>query len=204
MWKSGDVIAWRGIYRGQIWHAMPTYVVKDTPQELVLTILPGAVCKVDKDYGRKDGKRIWDFIDTDWKLDDFIWHTNRLIFILEPEKYYSINLFWNHSSNEFVGYYINFQYPYRRNDCGIEAMDLELDIDIEPDLSFRWKDVNDYQKAMECGIIPSDCVQGIEAAKPEILERIENRCYPFDGWWLDWKPDPTWSPPKLPADWDKI
>ena len=204
MWDPGDVIAWRGIFRGRIWHAMPTYVVKDTQQELVLTILPGAVCKVDKDYGRKDGKRIWDFMDTDWKLDDFIWHTNRLIFILKPEKYYSINLFWNHLRNEFVGYYINFQYPYRRNHCGIDAMDLELDIDIKPDLNFRWKDVNDYQKAIECGIISSECIQGIETSKPEILEQLENRRYPFDGSWLDWKPDPSWSPPKLPANWDKI
>ncbi len=28
-------------------------------------------------------------------------------------KYYSIILFWNHGTNEFVGYYINFQLPFR-------------------------------------------------------------------------------------------
>ena len=183
---------------------MPVVVVKDTIHELVLAVLPGSICKVDKDYGRKNGKRIWDFMDTDWKLDDFLWHTNRLLFILEPEQYYSINLFWNHKSNEFIGHYINFQYPYQRNHCGIDAMDLELDLVIEPDLDFRWKDVNDYQKAIECRIIPSECVQGIENAKPEILERIKRRQYPFDGSWLDWKPDPIWSPPKLPENWDKI
>jgi len=204
MWQSGDIIAWRGLFRGRIWHAMPTFVIKDTPQELVLATVPGAVCKVDKDYGRKDGRRVWDFIETDWNLDDFIWHTNRVLFIVEPEKYYSINLFWKHQEDEFIGYYVNFQYPYQRSHCGIEAMDLELDIDIEPDLSYRWKDVGDYQKAIESGIIPSDCVQGIEAAKPGVLERIEKRQYPFDGSWLDWKPDPGWHLPKLPEDWDKI
>jgi len=203
-WRSGDIIAWRGIYRNRIWHAMPTFVIKDTPQELVLAVLPGTVCKVDKDYGKKNGKRIWDFRDIDWKLDDFIWHTNRLLFILEPEKYYSTNLFWNHEENKFIGYYVNFQHPFRKTHCGIDALDLELDIDIEPDLSFRWKDVDDYYRAIACGIISSECTQGIEAAKPEILKRLEERRYPFDGSWLDWMPDPDWSPPTLPENWDKI
>lgn len=184
---------------------MPTFVVKDTLQELVLAILPGTVCKVEKDYGKgKSGKRIWDFKDTDWELDNFIWHTNRLLFIVEPGKYYSINLFWNHEKNEFIGYYVNFQHPYRRSDCGVDALDLELDIDIDPNLNFRWKDVGDYQKAIECGVISAECIHGIEAAKPEILERLEKRQYPFDGSWLDWMPHPNWSPPALPENWDKI
>lgn len=169
-----------------------------------MAILPGAVCKVDKDYGRKDGRRIWDFLDTDWKLDDFIWHTNRVLFIVEPEKFYSLSLYWNQQENQFIGYYVNFQHPFRRHQCGIDAMDLELDIDIEPDLSFRWKDVDDYRMAIGCGIISSEAVQGIEAAKPEALGRLRSRQYPFDGSWLDWKPDPVWSSPTLPENWDKI
>ena len=52
MWSPGDVIAWRGLFKGRIWHAMPTFVVKDSPQGLVLAIIPGVVCKVDKDYLR--------------------------------------------------------------------------------------------------------------------------------------------------------
>jgi protein associated with RNAse G/E len=205
MWQPGDVVAWRGIFRDRIWHAMPTFVVRDTLKELVLAILPGTLCKVEKDYNKgKNGKRIWDFKDTDWKLEDFTWHTNRLLFILETEKYYSINLFWNHKENEFIGYYINFQHPYRRNHCGIDALDLELDIDIDPELRFRWKDMGDYQKAIEYGIISPECIQGIEVAKPEILERLEKHQYPFDGSWLDWMPDPNWSPPTLPENWDQL
>lgn len=183
---------------------MPTYVVKDNLQELVLAVLPGVVCKVDKDYGRKDGKRIWDFRESDWRLDDYIWHTNRVLFILERGKYYSINLFWNHDENRFIGYYINFQCPYHRTHCGIDALDLELDIDIEPDMSFKWKDKGDYLRGIKYGIIAPESVQGIEAAKPEILARLEKRQYPFDGTWLDWVPDPAWSPPTLPENWDKI
>jgi hypothetical protein len=34
--------------------------------------------------------------------------------------------------------------------------------------------------------------------------RLEKHHYPFDGSWLDWLPDPAWSPPKLPADWNIV
>jgi hypothetical protein len=68
----------------------------------------------------------------------------------------------------------------------------------------EWKDEDDYQHAIhnEPGFL--DLVAPIELAKPEIFDRINKRAYPFDGSWLDWKPDPDWSPPKLPENWDKI
>jgi protein associated with RNAse G/E len=206
MWNPGDVITWRGVYRAQIWHAMPTFVIKDTQKELVLALVPGSDCMVEENYarGKKNGKRRWHFKEENWKLADFTWHTNRLLFILEPAKYYSTILFWHHDRNEFVGYYINFQLPFTRNDSGINTLDLELDIDIEPDLSFKWKDLDDYMQGIEAGVILRDWVNEIEIAKKEILDRLGKRDYPFDGTWLDWLPDPAWSPPVLPANWDKI
>jgi protein associated with RNAse G/E len=206
LWKPGDVIAWRGVYRNRVWHAMPTFVVKDTLQGLVLALMPGTDCMVEENYikGKKNGRRRWDFKDENWRLEKFTWHTNRLLFILEPEKYYSTIFFWNHERNEFVSYYINFQLPFRRTQCGIDTLDLELDIDANPDFSFEWKDLDDYKKGIETGIILPEWVDEIEIAKTEVLDRLAKRLYPFDGSWLNWKPDPNWAPPKLPQNWDKI
>ena len=134
----------------------------------------------------------------------YAWHTNRVLAITEPDKHYSIMLFWNNASDKFIGYYVNFQLPFKRNHCGIDTLDLDLDIIINPDLSWHWKDVDDYQKAIEHEIILPEWIREIDKAKEEIFEKLKNCQYPFDGSWLDWKPDPTWSPPKLPADWDKI
>ena len=167
----------------------------------------GADGAAEKDYAegkKKDGKRRWDFQDKDWELARYAWHTNRVLAVVEPEKYYSIMLFWNHARNEFLGYYVNFQLPFKRSHCGIDTLDLDLDIDIDPDMSFRWKDEDDYRQAIEHGAILPSWVQGIENAKPEIFERLEQRQYPFDGSWLDWTPDPAWLPPKFPVIWDKI
>jgi len=207
MWKPGDVILWRGIYRNRIWHAIPTIVVKDEPQEIALLILPGANCMVEENYAHgtgKNGKRRWDFTTEDWKVEKFTWHTNRVLILVEPQKYYSIMHFWNHDTDTFLGYYVNFQEPYKSNDCGIDAIDLDLDLDIEPDLSFYWKDEDDYQKAIEHGLITAEWIKGIEDSKIEVLDRLRQCQYPFDGSWLNWKPDPTWQPPTLPQNWDKI
>ena len=206
MWNPGEVITWRGIFRGRVWHAQPTIVVKDSPDELMLTLLPGAECLAEETYpkGKKTAKRWWDFKDADWNLAKYAWQTNRLLILLESEKYYSTMLFWNHESNEFLGYYINFQIPYRRSRWGIDTLDLDLDIDINPNFCFKWKDEDDYQKAIDHGLIIPEWIQGIEDAKPEIFDKLEGRQYPFDGSWLDWKPDPSWEPPKLPENWDKI
>ncbi len=154
--------------------------------------------------GKNNGKRRWDFKDKMWTLEKYFWHTNRLLFLLEPNKYYSTILFWNHQANKFVGYYINFQLPFRRSQSGIDTLDLELDLIINPDFSYEWKDIDDYQKAIENEIILPEWIQGIEIAKEEILDRLEKRQYPYDGSWLDWMPDPNWSPPTLPENWDKI
>jgi predicted RNA-binding protein associated with RNAse of E/G family len=124
--------------------------------------------------------------------------------LLEPGKYYSTIYFWNDESNEFLCYYINFQLPFHRSHCGVDTLDLDLDLIINPDFSYRWKDVDDYQKAIENEIIFPEWVEGIESARQDVLEKLETRRYPFDGSWLNWKPDPSWSPPKLPENWDKI
>lgn len=206
MWNPGEAVAWRGIFRSHVWHAVSSFAVDDSADALILAVLPGAECYAQEDYadGNKNGKRRWDFKAADWQLKRTTWHTNRFLSITEPDKYYSTLLFWKHDTDEFLGYYVNFQLPFKRAHCGIDSLDLDLDLVIRPDLSFYWKDVEDYQRAIAHGLITPEWMQSIEESKPEIFEKLEKRQYPFDGTWLDWRPDPTWAPPSLPENWDKI
>jgi predicted RNA-binding protein associated with RNAse of E/G family len=206
IWKSGEIITWRGIYRSRVWHAQTVVVVNDSSEELAVALLPGTECVAPEVYlnGKNNSKRRWDFKKKTWSLQKYNWHTNRLLMLLEPHKYYSTMYFWNEKSNEFQCYYMNFQLPFQRNERGIGTLDLDLDLIINPDLSHEWKDIDDYQKAIEHEIILPEWIQGIEKATEEIFDRLEKRQYPFDGSWLDWMPDPDWSPPTLPSNWDKI
>ena len=206
MWNLGDVIVWRGVFRNRVWHAQPVIVVKDTPEELCVTLLPGTECVAPEGYldGKDSTKRRWSFKDKDWKLENYAWRTNRLLILLEPDTYYSTMYFWRADSNDFLLYYINFQLPFQRSHCGIDTLDLDLDLIINPDFSFRWKDEDDYQKAIDHEVIMPEWMQEIEIAKKEIFNKLEKRQYPYDGSWLNWIPDPNWLPPKLPKNWDKI
>jgi protein associated with RNAse G/E len=206
MWKPGDIIIWRGIYRNQVWHAQPNIVVQDTAKETVLTLLPGTECMMPAGYsdGKQNSKRRWNFKEKQWEFEKFYWHTNRLLVLLEPQHYYSTILFWHHERHKFLCYYINFQLPYWRSHCGIDTLDLDLDLIINPDYTYEWKDEDDYQMGIETEVILPQWIHDIEAAKQEIFDTLEKRKYPYDGSWLEWKPEPAWSPPQLPEGWDKV
>jgi predicted RNA-binding protein associated with RNAse of E/G family len=206
MWQPGDVNAWRGVFRGRVWHVQPTVVVRDSPEELVLTLLPGTECIADENYpkGKNIGKHRWEFMENDWTLAKYTWRTNRLLLILEPRKYYSTIHFWDHESHEFLCYYVNFQLPFQRTHCGIDTLDLELDLVIRPNLSYEWKDVKDYDLCLKAGMIQPEWAREIDKAKEDVFERISKGGYPFNGAWLDWQPDPAWEPPNLPEGWDRV
>lgn len=206
MWQPGDIVMWRGIFNQRVWHAQPVVVVKDTPAELALALLPGAQGVSPEGYanGKRNGKRRWDFKDGPWNLERYTWHSNRVLCLLEPGRYYSTMLFWRAADGEFLCYYMNFQLPFQRRRQAIDTLDLELDLIIHPDLSMEWKDREDYQSGIEHGIISAEWVAEIERAQGEIRDRAAKRAYPLDGAWLDWKPEPTWAAPALPEGWDEV
>ena len=123
---------------------------------------------------------------------------------MEPDKFYSTIYIWNSASNTFVGYYINFQLPFRRTSLGFDTFDLDLDIVVEPTQKWEWKDVDEYEQGISLGGIQSDWVMEVEQAKSEVINRIEKRIYPFDASWLNWRPDPSWAEPYLPENWDVV
>ena len=209
-WRPGDTVALRGIYNRHVSYMQSALVVQDDPNEVALAILPGAECAAPDSYinGKHGAEKLWDrwglYQKGIWDMQSYSWHTNRLLILLHPGKYYASCYFWRASDNEFLCYYINFQLPFHRSSIGFDTFDLELDIIIERNYEWRWKDVEDYQRGIDCNMLRREWVDEINAAQPEIFAKLEKREYPFDDRWLNWMPDPNWVPPKLPEDWDKI
>jgi protein associated with RNAse G/E len=211
-YAEGERCVLRGIVNRQIWVAQSVIVVRDGPQETALLLIPGAQCAVPRDYAHwRNGQAYPPF--ERWKIgrdepivldEEFVWKTNRVLMILEPAKFYSWFLFWEHESDEFGCYYANFQLPFRRSRCGFDTLDLDLDIVVDPQYRWYWKDVDEYRAGIRKSGISEAWASGVERSKAEVLDRIQRRAYPLDGTWLGWRPDPAWKPPKLPDGWREI
>ncbi len=210
-WKAGDHCVIRGIVNRQVWMAKSVIVVKDRPEETVLLLIPGAECAFPEGYWRwkKDrdtsqGTR-WQEARLDHiPLREFTWQRNRILIFLEPGKYYSYSMFWDHDSGEFGCYYVNYELPYRRSHCGFDSLDLDLDLVIDREYHWRWKDEDDYRAGIREGGIREEWAQEIDRSHEEVFDTINSRRYPLDGSWMYWKPVSTWLPPKLPENWRSL
>lgn len=209
LWNEGDPVILRGVYNNHPTYVQSVRVIKDTPEETALLVLPGAECMVPDGYihHAHDASK-WDrwqeTLANSVQLEKFTWRTNRFLILLEPEKFYSTIYIWEAASDQFVCYYINFQLPFQRTRLGFDTLDLDLDIVIEASHEWQWKDMDEYQHGIRMGGIQSDWVKNVEHAQSEVFARIEKRAYPLDASWLNWRPDPNWSAPRLPENWDEI
>jgi protein associated with RNAse G/E len=155
--------------------------------------------------GAPNGGSRWDEQDSGrWEMADWVWQQRRALILMPPETYYAVFLFWSDRTSEFEGWYVNFQLPFRRTDWSIDTLDLEIDLIIEPDGSWRWKDEAEYQSGVWRGSIPADVAAEIEKARKEVLSLLSSGSRLFDRKWLEWQPDPKWEIPRLHPAWDSF
>ena len=83
-------------------------------------------------------------------------------------------------------------------------MDQLLDVVIDPDLSWRWKDEDELREAIELGLMSQGGAEAVRREAERAIERLEARQPPFCDGWETWQPDPTWPLPTLPDGWDRL
>jgi len=208
LWKAGDNVLLRGMYDHSLVYVQSLRVLKDTPAETALLIWPGAECVAPIAYihqGHTWNQVRWqETLNHTLKLEKYFWHTSRFLILLEPQKYFSTIYIWDGTFSQFICYYINFQLPFRRTPLGFDTLDLDLDLVISPSFEWEWKDEAEYKDGIRVGGIQTQWVREVERAKVEVFERIEKRIYPLDASWLNFQPDPTWTLPYLPKNWDEV
>lgn len=206
----GDETLLRGVYRGKVWLVQSVIVVRDSPIETAVLLEPGNRCAYPTGYWRwkhddfSQGTRWDDARSMAWTLREFDWRACRFLMLLWPGRYYSAGPVWRVDTGEFECYYVNFQLPFQRSRQGFDTFDLELDLVVDADLSCEWKDVAMYQAAVESGVIAHEWIDGIETAKVDVLQKIADKAYPFDGSLLQWQPDSLRRLTGLPDGWDVV
>ncbi len=188
MSPSADA-AWRDVHRGRVWRAQACRIVEESPDLIALWLPPGtpAVLPVDE-----RGKRIR-IPSADWELEHVTWTLDALC-LARPGRAHSIYLF--RRAGAFTHWYVNFERPLLRTAVGVDTFDEKLDLVVQSDGTYRWKDEDELEQAAAVGLLDAEAVRA-EAAR--VVEE-----WPFPTGWEDWQPDPSWPLPGLPEGWDVV
>lgn len=138
----------------------------------------------------------------EWAHTDHTWDVSSL-WLLRPEDWHAVWVSWL-PGGEPLGWYVNFQRPYRRTAMGIEAMDLMLDVVVELDGSWRWKDRLEFETIARHGLLEPETVNRVYAEADTVVARIEAAEPPFCDPWHAWTPDESWATPHLPPAWQRV
>ncbi|MEV6963691.1 DUF402 domain-containing protein [Hamadaea sp. NPDC051192] len=111
---------------------------------------------------------------------------------------YSIRFFFS-PAGDFLNWYANLEVPavpWRSAElAGLDTVDWDLDVWIEPDRSWRWKDEEEFAERLR---LPDhywvDDEQRVRQAGLEVIKLVEAGDFPFDGTWTGFRPDPDWGP----------
>lgn len=204
--RPGEVVALRWVRNVPADLVAPVRIVEHDASRTILFLHCGSPLKIRADA---DGNRIG--LDGPLaereariaRLVDGEWTDNHALMIHEPHRLGAVWLFWRATDWAFQGYYVNLQAPLEPFAAGFDTADYLLDIVVEPDLSWRWKDEDEFEEALTAELIPPVLLHAVRADGRRFIREIEGRTWPFGQGLETWRPEPDWDVPELPGDWDE-
>lgn len=133
---------------------------------------------------------------------EFIWRadTLRLMF---PGKAHSVWLFWEGDGDDrqLTKFMINMEEPFRRTPIGFDTQDHTLDIVVQPDLSWKWRDEEETQNHVREGFFTADLAKSARDEGVSAIDAILRGEHPCLDGWPEWRPSPDWEVPVVSAEW---
>ncbi|MFF8815219.1 cytidylyl-2-hydroxypropylphosphonate hydrolase [Streptomyces pactum] len=206
-WAPGDHILWR--YRGnatdRIHICRPVTVVQDSPELLAVWLAPGTTCVRPQ---LLDGTPVHrEPLATRYtrprRPARCEWLGTGVLKLARPAEPWSVWLFWEPGWT-FKNWYVNLEEPLRRWSGGVDSEDHFLDIAVYRDRTWEWKDEDEFAQAQRAGLMTPEQAERVRAAGDAAVELISAWRTPFPDGWEHWRPDPSWTVPPLPADWDRM
>ncbi|HET9381584.1 MAG TPA: DUF402 domain-containing protein [Streptomyces sp.] len=205
-WRPGTQILWR--YRenaGERFHIVrPVTVVRDDAEVLAVWLAPGTECEKP---ALADG--------TPPHLEPLTtrytkprtahrdhWFGTGVLKLARPGEPWSVWLFWD-PGWEFKNWYVNLEEPLTRWAGGVDSEDHFLDISVNPDRTWHWRDEDEFAQAQRDGLMDAGLAGRVRQAGRDAVEVIRAWGPPFSDCWQDWRPNPSWGVPSLPDDWDR-
>lgn len=198
MLSPGSEALFRFVWPGRVFSAMPVTVVEHRDDRIVLWLCRGTAAKAPPNFRIS----IRDLAEENWDLTDWRWYGSRLM-IWRPGDAHSTYVAWD-DDGEFLGWYVNLEDPWRRTRFGWDSTDHLLDVRVDPDRTWHWKDEDHLAEAVEVGLFSPEDAAAVRQEGERAIERIGEWRAPFGQHWEEWCPDPDWPLPKMPQDWDVL
>lgn len=205
--RPGATVVLHEIWQERVWAARPMTVVRDEGDLVALWFPKETRWKAPTTPPTRApeptrGERLAECaVLGDWVFVDAAWDISTLV-LMCPGDWHAVWISWLDSGEQW-GWYVNLQLPYRRTSCGYETMDLVLDVTVDLDRTWRWKDEDELEAFVERGAFDGDLADRIRAEGLSVAGRAERAEPPFDGAWTGWHPDSAWSLPELRRGWDE-
>jgi hypothetical protein len=206
-WQRGDTITWTytdPAFPGLI-DLRPVTVVADDGRHLAVWLAPGTpmlhqVIADGSEIRSRDGAERFAAPRAQGRRT---WSGPGILAVCQPETMYSV-WFFETGSGLRDSYYVNIEEAFTRTATGIESCDLVLDVVVNADHSYRYKDEDELEFAQQAGVISRAAAAGIRHAAAGAVATVGTWGFPFNGGFEDFQPDPAWTVPVLPesATWE--
>lgn len=192
-WRAGDSVLLRSVYRARARWGLPQLLVEETADHVVLFSPIGTV-------GRRPDFSLIDYLQQyrsgEWTFVEHTWREFNRLRITRWGRAHSISVLWDADWN-FRSWYVDLQEPLRRTRLGFDTRDQALDVVVEPDGRWQWKDENHLAELTGLGAFTPEESAAIRAEGDRVIAER-----PWPTGWEDWRPDPAWPLPQLPPNWD--
>ena len=191
--QPGDPVLLRSSYRRVVRWCWPHHYVGEWDGRHGIHVQPGAQGKLVK---RVAGKGYLDYWVTDAPAFDFIWERTRVLRFMREGDAHTVELFWD-PEWAFLGWYVNLQAPLVVAADKLDTTDWALDVWVEPNGEWQWKDEDDFARAQELGVLDAAAAAAVRAEGERVIAE-----QPWPTGWEDWRPPDDWEPLPLPPDWN--
>ena len=176
------------------------YVVRDTPELLALYMPVGSPIGFGPgSWPTPTGRHGWN------AGPDTVWLHNDVLQLHRPGDAYSVWTFAPGQKRSDQGWYVNLQDAFRRTSIGIDTLDHELDIVIDADGSWAFKDIDELHESVALDRFTATEVAEILALGDRLGTIIDAGAQWWDERWKHWSPQPEWAVPlELSEGWDLV
>ena len=201
--RPDDHVLLRYLHRDRLFGVAPVTVVRDDGELTALWLAAGTT--MGRAVPVTGGRRMRDLpldrlFSTPWRVELRPWEGRGILRLHPAGAAHSVWLFWG-PEHRFRGWYVNLEQPFVRRDGGIDTSDWVLDLWVEPDGTWSWKDEHEVPVAVEAGFISAEDAARARAEGERVIGLVERGESPFSDGWERWRPDPAWPVPQLPAGW---